>query len=106
MAADGGWLAGWLAMLAGGDGEERVGKHRQGDVPVPGAPFADLVMVEAGLVLGLGEAVLDRPPGARHGDQFGQCGAGRGVAGEERQLALAFLVHGQGTAGQQVMRGA
>ena len=44
---------------AGGDGQERVGEHRQGDVPVPGAVLADLVVVQAGLILGLGEAVLN-----------------------------------------------
>lgn len=33
---------------AGGDGEERVREHRQGDVPVPGAVTADLVVVQAG----------------------------------------------------------
>jgi hypothetical protein len=39
-----------------------VGEHGQGDVPVPGPVAADLVVVQAGLVLGLGEAVLIRPP--------------------------------------------
>jgi hypothetical protein len=34
----------------------------KGDVPVPGAVLADLVVVQAGLVLGLAEAVLNRPP--------------------------------------------
>jgi hypothetical protein len=38
-----------------GGGEERVREHGQGEVPVPGAVAADLVMVQAGLVLGLGE---------------------------------------------------
>jgi hypothetical protein len=47
---------------AGGDGEEGVREHGQGDVPVPGAVLADLVMVQAGLVLGFAEAVLNRPP--------------------------------------------
>jgi hypothetical protein len=42
---------------AGGDGQERVGEHRQGHVAVPGAVLADLVVVQAGRVLGLGEAV-------------------------------------------------
>ena len=46
----------------GGDGEERVGEHGQGDVPVPGPVAADLVVVQAGLVLRLAEAVLSRPP--------------------------------------------
>lgn len=46
-----------------GDGEEGVGEHRRGDVAVPGFPFADLVVVQAALVLGCLEAFLDRPPG-------------------------------------------
>jgi hypothetical protein len=48
-----------------GDGEERVGEHGQGDVPVPGAVAAGLVVVQAGLALGFGEAVLDSPARAR-----------------------------------------
>src|ERR1022692_4892607 len=95
------WLAARLAVM-GGHGEERVGEHRQRDVPVPGIPFADLIVVQAGLVLSLGEAVLDRPPRAGQGDQLGQRCAGRGVTEEERQLALALVVHRQGTAGHQV----
>jgi len=35
-----------------------MGEHGKGGVPVPGAVLADLVVVQAGLVLGLGEAVL------------------------------------------------
>jgi hypothetical protein len=46
---------------AGGDGEEGVREHRQGDVPVPGAVLADLVAVQAGLVLRLRETVLNQP---------------------------------------------
>jgi len=37
--------------LVGGDGEEGVGEHGEGDVSVPGVPGADLVVVEANLVL-------------------------------------------------------
>jgi hypothetical protein len=33
-----------------------VREHGQGDVPVPGAAAADLIVIEPGLVLGLGEA--------------------------------------------------
>src|SRR5487761_1521970 len=57
---------------AGGDGEERVREDGQGDVPVPGAVLADLVVVQPGLVLRLAEAVLDSPPGPCHCDQLGQ----------------------------------
>ena len=53
------WLDRWLPSLLG---QERVREHREGDVPVPGLVEPDLVVVQAGLVLGLGEAVLNRPP--------------------------------------------
>lgn len=46
-----------------GDGEERGGEHRQGDVPVPGLVFADLVVVQAGLILGELEGFLHTPAG-------------------------------------------
>ena len=88
---------------AGGDGQESVGEHREGDVPVPGAVLADLVVIEPGLVLSLGEAVLHRPPGAGHGDQLGHGGAGRGEAAEERQLQPALLARVQGPADKQLM---
>jgi hypothetical protein len=39
-----------------------VRQHDQGDVPVPGVVAADLVLVEAGLVLRALEALLNRPP--------------------------------------------
>jgi len=58
----------------GGDGEEGVREHGQGDVPVPGAVAADLVVVQAGLVLRFGEAVLDSPSRARDRRQLGQGG--------------------------------
>src|SRR6478735_3271274 len=53
-----------------GDGQEGVGEHGQGDVPVPGVVFADLVFVEPDLVLTGAEAFLDWPAGAGHGDQI------------------------------------
>ena len=37
--------------FVGGDGQEGVGEHREGDVAVPGVVFADLVFVETDLVL-------------------------------------------------------
>src|SRR6266480_2655137 len=86
----------------GGDGQEGVGQHREGDVAVPGAVAADLVVIEPGLVLGLCEAVLDRPPGPGHRGQFRQRGARRCRAQEERQFQLAFRVRRQGPADQQV----
>jgi hypothetical protein len=59
--------SGWFRLFhgypggMGDDGEERVGEHGQGDVPVPGAVAADLVVVQAGLVLRFREAVLHSP---------------------------------------------
>jgi hypothetical protein len=38
-----------------------VGQQGQGDVAVPAWPFADFVVVQADLVLGLLEAFLDLP---------------------------------------------
>jgi hypothetical protein len=99
----GGKRAWFRAAGAGGDGEERVRQHRERDVPVPGAVLADLVVVQPGLVLGLGEAVLYRPPGARYGDEFGQSPAARRVAQEIGQLELAFLARAQGPADQQAV---
>jgi hypothetical protein len=55
-----------------GDGEERGREHRQGDVAVPGVVFADLVVVQAGLVLGGLEGFLDAPPASGNADEFGQ----------------------------------
>src|SRR5258708_12627922 len=87
---------------AGGGGEERVREHGQGDVPVPGTVLADLVVVQAGLVLCFGEAVLDRPPRPGHRDDLGQRDRAGRPAAEVRQLELAFLARGQGPADQQV----
>lgn len=61
-----------------------------------GAVQPDLVVIEPGLILGLGEIVLDRPPGPGHGNQLDQRRAARRVAQEERQLTLALLVQVQG----------
>src|SRR5277367_3053337 len=57
---------------AGGDGEERVGDHGQGGMPVPGPVLADLVVVQAGLALRVSEAVLDPPARSRHRDELGK----------------------------------
>ena len=40
-------------------GQPGMRQHGQGHVAVPGAVEADLIVIEPGLVLGLGEAVLD-----------------------------------------------
>src|SRR4029453_6391890 len=43
------WTVGSFAR--GDGGEDGVGEHGQGGVPVPGVPFADLVLIEADLAL-------------------------------------------------------
>jgi hypothetical protein len=61
------WSPLWCALyrLCGADdGQERGGGHGQGDLGVPGVVAADLVLVEADLVLRRLEALLDRPPRA------------------------------------------
>ena len=71
-------------------------------MPVPGVVAADLVVVEAGLVLGGLEALLDRPAGPGDADQLLVGGAGRGAAQVVGQLQLALGVAGQRAADQQV----
>jgi hypothetical protein len=36
-----------------GDSQEGVGEHGEGDMPMPGIPGSDLVMVESGIILAL-----------------------------------------------------
>lgn len=54
----------------GGDGQEGVGEHREGDVSVPGVVPADLVLVQADLALGGLEGLLDGPAGPGDADEF------------------------------------
>src|SRR5512135_2921074 len=73
----------WLIVtgscgVADHDGdEERQREHAQGDVPMPGGPAADLVVVEADLALAGLEGFLDRPAGGGHPDQGPQWVSGR-----------------------------
>ena len=53
-----------------------MGEHGQGDVAVPGVPAADLVVIQAGLVLGGAEAFLDRPAGPGDAHQLADGGGG------------------------------
>ena len=77
-------------------------EHGEGDVAVPGVVAADLVVVEAGLVLGGLEALLDGPAGPGDADQLLVGGAGRGAAQVVGQFQLALGVRGQRAADQQV----
>lgn len=87
-------------------GEEGQGEHAHGGLPVPGAPFAHFVLVEADLVLRRLESLLDHPPLAGGGHQLGQGGAGGGVAQEVGDLAdeFALLVFLFGTVERRISR--
>jgi hypothetical protein len=67
------WTVGSFAC--GDGGEDGVGEDGQGGVAVPGVPFADLVLVEAGLAFGGLEAFFDASADAGDTDQVGD---GRG----------------------------
>jgi hypothetical protein len=57
-----------------GDGQERRGEHAGGDVPVPGDPFTDLVLVRSEQVLAVLVVLLDLPPHPCCADEFsGRC---------------------------------
>jgi hypothetical protein len=51
-----------------------VGEHGEGDMPVPGVPGADLVVIESDFILGGSEALFDGP--ARSGDVDELCESG------------------------------
>ncbi len=68
--------------------QERLGDQHQGHMPIPGVPAADLVVVQADLVLGGLEALLDRPADPRDADQLGQRRAGRAEADLDGQLPV------------------
>jgi hypothetical protein len=68
-----------------------VREQGEGGVAVPGVVAADLVVVEAGLVLGALEAFLDGPAGPGDADQLLVFGSGRGgaqVVGQFRLLPV------------------
>lgn len=74
-----------------------MGEHRQGDVGVPGSPGADLVVVQAGFVLGLLEAFFDAPACSGGPGEVGQAGPAGAVADVVGDLGRV----GDGAAGQQ-----
>ena len=74
----------------------------EGGVAVPGVVAADLVVVEAGLILRGLEALLDGPAGPGDPDQLLVFGPGRGGAQVVGQFQLAFAVAGRRAADQQV----
>jgi hypothetical protein len=77
-----------------GGGQMGVVEHRQGDVPVPGGVVTDLIGGQPGLVLGGLEALLDGPPGAGHGDELLEGGAGGAGADVKASSAASSAVWG------------
>ena len=79
------WVAG--PFSAGGHHQEGVGDHGQGGPAVPGAPAADLVLVQADQALGGLKALLDGPASSGDLDQGGQRDRAWRPAAVEGQLA-------------------
>ena len=82
----------------GGHGE---GQHDQGDMAMPAVPGAGLVVVEAKLVLGGLEAVLDGPAMAFDLDQGVDAGPRASPGGEEGQVAIGDVAADEQAAGPQ-----
>jgi hypothetical protein len=71
-----------------GDGEEGVGEHAEGDMSVPCAPGADLVVVESDFVFAGSEAFFDGPARAGHVDEFSEVGVVGVVAVVESEFTV------------------
>jgi len=69
-----------VAFDGGGDGQKRVGEHREGGPAVPGHPAADLVLVQADKAFRGLEALFDAPALPGDPDQGGQRHPVRAVA--------------------------
>src|SRR3954468_2347004 len=94
-SSSGCFLGGRAYWPSADGGEHRKRQHDERDVPVPAVPGAGLVVVEAQLVFGRLEAVLDgpAPPLDRHlGFHSGPGGA---PGGEEGQLAISDIAADQ-----------
>src|SRR5215207_6246262 len=87
------WVA--AALGHGGDHQEGVGDHGEGDPAVPGAPAADLMLVQADQLLAGLEPLLDGPPGPGHPDQGRKRGGLGRVAAVEGQLPGALVAADQ-----------
>src|SRR5215208_1755889 len=92
------WGCGRVRVVAD-DRQHGEGQHDERDVPVPAVPGAGLVVVEAELVLGGLEAVLDCPAMPFDLDQGLDPGPGRAPGREEGKLAV-----GDGAADQEAAR--
>ena len=87
------------AMADGGHHGE--GEHDERDVAMPAVPGAGLIVVEAELVLGGLEAILDRPAMPLDLDQHLDGGSGRAPGREEGQIAVGDVAADQQAARPQ-----
>src|SRR5215211_2865372 len=87
------WVA--AALGHGGGHQEGVGDHGEGDPAVPGAPAADLMLVQADQPLAGLEPLLDGPPGSGHPDQGRKRGGLGRVAAVEGQFPGALVAADQ-----------
>jgi hypothetical protein len=87
----------WVASVFGHGRhyQEGVGEYRQGDPAVPGAPAADLVLVQADQALAGLEALLDGPAAPGDPDQGGQKDGAGCPAAVEGQLAGSLVAADQ-----------
>ena len=77
-----------------------MGEHGEGDMPVPGVPGADLVVVESDFVFAGPEALFDGPARSGYVNEFSASGVVWVVASVERE----FFV-GDGSADQVLVVG-
>jgi hypothetical protein len=93
------------ALGQGGDHQEGMRQHGKGGPPVPGAPAADLMGVQADQALGGLEALLDGPAAAGDPDQGGKRHRMGHPAAVESQLAgLAVAADQQPALASQLAR--
>ena len=78
-------------------GHHGEGQHDERDVAMPAVPGAGLVVIEAELVLGRLEAVLDRPAVSFDLDQGLDAGSGGAPGGEEGQIVIGDVAADQET---------
>jgi len=74
-------------------------------MPVPAMPGAGLVVIEAQLVFGRLEAVLNGPAPALDRHQGFHCGPSRAPGGEKGQVAISDIAADQQASGPQTSQG-
>lgn len=77
------------------DSHNGEGQHDERDVAVPAVPGAGFVVVQAELVLGGLETVLDSPTATLHRHQLFQRRAFGALSREEGQIAVGDIAAGQ-----------